>query len=529
MRLTPYFRVLRARRLASALTFVVLGLLCVSPAGAISTAGSGATFVDYAQCSNGGPPVVTSVCSGGWINGILNAGSSHYAEDQASPQRLELQVPSGSPTTGRTITIEYMTRKGAAAVHSYDYLTTWNLTQSAADRCQGLVASDCVAPVAVASCANQPSGSSPSTLTIPLDPSPVYPVGAGIDPATSAHQTQGVMTMYGGCLDAISVPVHSGVPAAVSTDDTAAVVITYHVNGTGGTTTADQKVQLLFGGHLATGAGLPNGWGAGLGASSASGGPYHIKLNALDGSSVGNRDNQIQAAAVLVPDLHIVKSADAPSVSAGNTIGFTVTVTNQQNGSNTTGTAENATLSDPLPAGGGVSWSISPTYTGPGSCSVAGSPQTLTCAFGKMDPGASNSVHLLSQTDRSSCGTYDATAAAHATNFQVVTANASTEVTCPSAVELTSFRANRRGSTVTVAWRTASEGGVAGFRVWASSVRLGTYTRVTRTLVPAAGRRAAYSVLDRIAPGRPRFYELESVRLDGSSSFTPPVRAGARS
>jgi uncharacterized repeat protein (TIGR01451 family) len=505
-----------------------IGALALLPGSAAASSG-GATFVDYAQCSNGAPPAITSSCTGNWINGILNSSGAHYAEDQVSPQRLEVQVPSGTPATGRTITIEYMARKGSAGVHSYDYLTTWNKTQSAADRCQGLVASDCVAPVAVASCPGQPNGSSPSTLSIPLDPNQVYPVGVGIDPATSAHQLPGVMTMYGGCIDSISVPVHSAAPSAVSTDDTATVVVTYHVNGTAGTTTGDQKVQLLFGGHLATGAGLPNGWGTGLGASSASGGPYHIKLNAVDGSSVGNRDNQIQAASVLVPDLHVTKTADAPSVSAGNEIGFNVTVTNLQNASNTTGAAENATLDDPLPSGGGVTWSISPAYSGAGTCSVSGSPQTLTCSFGKMDPGASNSVHLVSDTDLSSCGPYDATAAAQATNSQRVTSSASTAVTCPSAVELSSFRAHRHGSTVTVAWRTASEAGIAGFRVWASSARLGAYKRVGHGLVPASGRRAAYRVLDRVASGSRRFYELEIVRLDGKSSFTAPFRAGARS
>jgi hypothetical protein len=43
--------------------------------------------------------------------------------------------------------------------------------------------------------------------------------------------------------------------------------------------------------------------------------------------------------------------------------------------------------------------------------------------------------------------------------------------------------------------------------------------------VPASGRRAAYRVLDRVAPGRARFYKLETVRLDGKSRFTAPLRA----
>src|SRR5437764_6266892 len=181
------------------LSAALLGALLF--AGTASSGSGGATFVDYAQCSNDSPPTVTSSCPGNWINGILNSSGAHYAEDQVSPQRAEVQVPSGTASTGRTITIEYMTRKGAASVHSSDYLTTWNRTQSTADRCQGLVASDCVAPAAPQNCPNQPNASSPSTLAVPLDPAPVYPVGAGIDPVTSTHQVAGVFTMYGGCLD----------------------------------------------------------------------------------------------------------------------------------------------------------------------------------------------------------------------------------------------------------------------------------------------------------------------------------------
>src|SRR5439155_925359 len=55
------------------------------------------------------------------------------------------------------------------------------------------------------------------------------------------------------------------------------------------------------------------------------------------------------------PDLSIVKKADASPVSAGDDIGFTITVSNAG-----PGTAKNVTLDDPLPAGSGagVTWSI---------------------------------------------------------------------------------------------------------------------------------------------------------------------------
>ena len=62
----------------------------------------------------------------------------------------------------------------------------------------------------------------------------------------------------------------------------------------------------------------------------------------------------------------VTSAPDAATVTAGSPIGFTITIANTS-----AGTASNATLSDLLPAGTNVNWSISPAYTGPGSCSIA--------------------------------------------------------------------------------------------------------------------------------------------------------------
>ena len=64
---------------------------------------------------------------------------------------------------------------------------------------------------------------------------------------------------------------------------------------------------------------------------------------------------------------------------------ITVTIANTS-----AGTATNASLSDLLPAGANVNWSISPAYTGPGTCSIGGAvgTQTLTCSFGNIAANA---------------------------------------------------------------------------------------------------------------------------------------------
>ena len=131
------------------------------------------------------------------------------------------------------------------------------------------------------------------------------------------------------------------------------------------------------------------------------------------------------------PSLQITKTADAASVTGGAPIGFTVSVVNAG-----AGPAVNATVSDPLPAGTGISWSISPAYPGPGTCSVTGvAPvQVLTCSLGTLAPGAGASVHVTSQTSATTSGTFVNTATARADNNPAVNATASVLVTPPAIV-----------------------------------------------------------------------------------------------
>jgi uncharacterized repeat protein (TIGR01451 family) len=148
-------------------------------------------------------------------------------------------------------------------------------------------------------------------------------------------------------------------------------------------------------------------------------------------SAQASNHAKVQASAsttVKCPNLVITKTADAPSVSAGDPIGFTITVSNS--GAAGTGVAKSVTLSDPLPTGTGISWSISPAYGGPGTCSIASN--TLSCSFGDMTPGATISVHVTSATTAQSCAAYENTASAQATNNAKVQASASTAVDCPA-------------------------------------------------------------------------------------------------
>ncbi|HVF79238.1 MAG TPA: DUF11 domain-containing protein [Solirubrobacteraceae bacterium] len=128
------------------------------------------------------------------------------------------------------------------------------------------------------------------------------------------------------------------------------------------------------------------------------------------------------SVAVQCPDLGVRKVADAGAVSAGDAIGFTITVRNDG-----PGTATGVTISDPLPTGTGISWSID----GPGSdtgCTITAN--TLSCSFDSLAAGVSKHVHVTSPTTSASCKSYDNTATADASNDAAVEATASTTVNC---------------------------------------------------------------------------------------------------
>ena len=124
----------------------------------------------------------------------------------------------------------------------------------------------------------------------------------------------------------------------------------------------------------------------------------------------------------------MTKTADSATVSAGSQIGFTVTVAN-------TGPAAATSLlmTDTLPSGTGVSWSIetNPVPTG-WSLVTSSGKQILTFSSSSFAIG-STSVHVISSTTSGSCKQYDNIARATASNQTGTVADtASTTVNCPN-------------------------------------------------------------------------------------------------
>lgn len=160
--------------------------------------------------------------------------------------------------------------------------------------------------------------------------------------------------------------------------------------------------------------------------------------------------------------INLSKTADAATVAAGNSIGFTLTAGNPG-----TGTAQVVTLNDPLPSGTGIAWSVSPAYSGPGSCGVAGG--TLSCSFGSLSPGATASVHVTGTTTASSCGIYANTATASSTNASSVQASATTIVQCGQTITFGGIASQPFGTSPTVS-ATASSGLPVSFNSQTGSI-----------------------------------------------------------
>jgi hypothetical protein len=151
-------------------------------------------------------------------------------------------------------------------------------------------------------------------------------------------------------------------------DDYSTVTISF-------TAPTGSTIEILFGGHLAVSPTNRGGWGAGLGASNINGGPYHIKWDAADGGSVGNRDNQITGGDIqALAEPGISTSASPSTAKVGTAVApMTDTVTL-------------AGASDPT---GAVTLSLWGPYTaGAGTCGTDPNVIESAVAVGSITFGA---------------------------------------------------------------------------------------------------------------------------------------------
>ncbi len=268
----------------------------------------------YDQCSNDLGIGYSSGDTGcRWVFGNLNSNNSTYQEGDSTVQRLWLE--GYAPGTTHTVTFDYGTTKGGK--HAYDFLTTWDASENwvtVADRCQDITGC---------------TTASETTLAIPHDPN-----GSGQFESGTRN-----FTMRGGTITAISTPtIVSGTYAG---DSDTAVTVTFTVNSTGSMCATSHNVtscdiSLWFGAHIAKSSEWTPFNGT-TGAGNISGSPYHVALAQEDGTSVGSRDNQMAASAIIAGStitVHKVTSNQDTSTQ----FNFTTTGTGYSNFSLTGGT-----------------------------------------------------------------------------------------------------------------------------------------------------------------------------------------------
>jgi hypothetical protein len=261
---------------------VLIGVL-MGGGGFSSAASTSPSVGNYQQCSD--KPGAKNVCGGGWLNGILNAGGSQYAENDATAQRLVIDLPKGSPggPSNQSFTLKYLWNKGNN--HAYDSLVKWNTTISGLDAagvCSG------VTGTCPAAGANFNNGDGQSQAAIPVSSCTTTHDGFGIASRDMvAFNTTGL---------SIDTPVNDSSSCSLSADEYETLTVHFSV------TSLPARVMFLFAGHLACGTNRTGCWGTSSadtnGSSAINGGPYHIKLLTIDGTTAGNQDNQIMSSAI---------------------------------------------------------------------------------------------------------------------------------------------------------------------------------------------------------------------------------------
>ncbi len=221
-------------------------------------------------------------------------------------------------------------------------------------------------------------------------------------------------------------------------------------------------------------------------------------------------------------DMAITKSASPNPVMQGNTLTYTLGVTN-----NGPATATNVTVTDTLPSQ--VSF-VSATSS-QGTCSQANG--IVTCSLGSIISGATATVTIAVTATTLSQAVNTATVSATQTDPVASnnTATTTTLITSPTRVKLETFTATTTGGEVNLMWRTGGEARNLGFNVYREQngqrVQLNPSLIAGSALVfhdslPQHGAKT-YSWFDRSPGPENNLYWLEDVDLDGTRALNGPV------
>jgi len=261
---------------------------------------------EYSQCSNDdGDGYTTGNTGCRWVNGNLQHSNSTYYESDATPQLLAIQ---DLPTGDHTVTIKYGTTKGGK--HAYDFITDDTFSESwitSADICDSSL-------VHLAGC----SGLIP-------DISSLIPTDANAAGHDAVHSNRHFKIRNGTWVSGGILSGPTLASGSYAGDSETSIQLKFHVDASSCTNAYTSggdpvcEVVITWGAHVSD----QHDWGAGTSAVSIPGSPYHVSLVEFDGGSIGSRDNQMQADAIIPFSTITIHKVTNPTGGTG--FGYTTT------------------------------------------------------------------------------------------------------------------------------------------------------------------------------------------------------------
>jgi uncharacterized repeat protein (TIGR01451 family) len=242
------------------------------------------------------------------------------------------------------------------------------------------------------------------------------------------------------------------------------------VTGSGGTT----PLAYIVSPSLPTGLSMAPGTGAITGTPSVTSSATTYTVTVTDANSVTATATFSLTVAALTPVLAVAVSGSPASVVPGNNITYSIALTVS------TGTAINASLSDPLPAG--LTF-VSASETGPGgawTCTTpaVGGAGTVTCSIASAAPGTYNFTIVAHVAAGTPAGPLVNTAIANAGNATTTSGSATNTIglTTTSTTLVSSLNPSLMGQTVvfTATVSGSTPAGTVTFKDGATALGTGT-------------------------------------------------------
>ncbi len=250
--------------------------------------------------------------------------------------------------------------------------------------------------------------------------------------------------------------------------------------------------------------------------------------NIVPGLTTNSATANVTVANANSADMAIVKTASPmPSVAEGDTLTYTLTITN-----NGPASATNVTVLDPLPSA--VTYLSSTTTAG--TCSEANG--TVSCLLGTMPNAGTATIHIL--TLAGNPGVYMNTATVSADQTDPTPGNNSSTqtetITAATQIKLQSFTAHfvsdkTGASRVALFWKTGGESHNLGFNIYKDengqrvrvnpSLIAGSALLMSGALPKHSGR--TYSWIDSSSASNIGSYWLEDVDVNGTRELHGPV------